>query len=53
MGQPLAADIVESMKDLSNTLIEKRKKIKAPSDYISKNDLGRFKQIESLSNTFG
>jgi hypothetical protein len=30
IGQPLPTDLVKKMEQLSNTLIEQRKKIKAP-----------------------
>jgi len=41
------------MEQLSNNLIEQRKKIKPPTDYIGKNDLSKFKLAESVGKTVG
>jgi hypothetical protein len=53
MGQALPEDLVKSMENLSNELIESRKQMKAPTDYIKKDDLARFTKIQQLSQSKG
>jgi len=36
------------MESLSNELIEQRKQMKAPADYIKKDDLARFTNIQQM-----
>jgi len=49
MGKALPASLVNDMEKLSNSLIESRKSMKAPSNYINKNDLDHFVGTEKIS----
>ena len=48
LGQPLSTDLVKEMENLSNTLIEVRKSMKAPPNYITKNDLTAFQSVQEV-----
>ena len=53
MGKALPAALVNEMEKLSNSLIEGRKSMKAPANYINKNDLDHFVGADKIVQNAG